>query len=108
MPANSVMAATRLPTAPLLAYLRRRLAEDPHLILVADGSVTVRMMGEEMGVSFYTAQRIAYRPTMLHSIADGVASHLGVHPTAIWGDDYYRLTEVDGHPYVDPDDPKEE
>ena len=40
--------------------------------------------------------------------ADDYATRLGVHPSAIWGDDYYRLTEVDGHQYVDPDDPKEE
>lgn len=97
-----------LPTAPLVAFLRRKLAEDPHLADVASGEVTVAMMAREMGVTFRRAAGVAYRARIAHASADLYATRLGVHPSAIWGDDYYRLTEVDGHPYVDPNDPKEE
>lgn len=96
----------RLPTAPLIEFLRRRLGEHPNLALVTDGKPTAAMMAVEAGVTLGQMQGVIQRSFMLHATADQYASQLGVHPTAIWGDAYYRLTEIDGHRYVDPDDLK--
>lgn len=101
-------AATRLPSAPLIEFARRRLMGHPNLALVTDpdGRPTLAMVATELGVSTGRVLGIAYRDFIRHSSADELACRLGVHPTAIWGDDYYRHTEIDGHPYVDPDDLK--
>ena len=71
----------RVPYAPLARF-------------VDENTATMRQVADAIGVTRRTVELWNSDGGIPEQAADKAAIHLGVHPSAIWGDDWFRLAEL--------------
>lgn len=89
------MSVLRLDSAPAVALIDRVLADAQNRGHYGCGHKEGELCQckgsyeDVLGISRQAVHRLRTKDTVTHNMADRLATHLGYHPSAIWGDAWY-------------------
>jgi hypothetical protein len=73
---------------------QHRLPYEPLARFIDENTANMRQVAEAIGVARRTVELWSSGGGIPEQAADKAAIRLGVHPSAIWGDDWFRLAQL--------------